>query len=95
MHADLRPRARQYIFALGLTVALAACAIDSDPSVGLDERPATAALQADVGIAPPPPDPKNFIFFCPSTQLCTFDGIACQASCGGDPCAVLRFNCPP
>ncbi|HEX7837165.1 MAG TPA: hypothetical protein VF469_06855 [Kofleriaceae bacterium] len=93
MHADLRPRVRQYLFVLGLAVALAACAIDSDPSSGVDERPATSALQADVSLAPPPPDPKSFIFLCPSTLVCTFDDIACNNSCDV-PCVVRRFNCP-
>jgi hypothetical protein len=94
MHADLRPRTLPYIFALGVAVALAACAIDSDPSSGLDEGHATAVLQSNVSIAPPPPDPKDFIFLCPTTQLCTFDDIACHASCGSTPCVVRRLNCP-
>lgn len=91
MHADLRPRLRPYLFALGLAVALAACAIDSDPSSGVDERPATSALQADVSLAPPPPDPKFFILLCPSTQVCSTE--PCADFCDV-PCVVRKFNCP-
>ena len=91
MHADLRPRVGQYVFALGLAVALAACAIDSDPSSGVDERPTTSALQADVSLAPPPPDPKFPIFLCPTTLVCSRQN--CADFCDVD-CLVRVSSCP-
>jgi hypothetical protein len=89
MYTDRRLVASLFLVALGL--AAAACAIDPDPRASDDQD--TAAASQEVVLAPPTRDPRQFIFLCPTSGVCTFDDIACNAHCGA-PCVIRRTSCP-